>query len=371
MSERKKHVLIVMVGISPAVITETVYALCKEKADPPDEVIVYTTSTGKKKITQELFNSQNNVWIEMLSELGQTGKIKFGIPSIKEILIAKNGITEVCNDITSDDENKAMADFLLQEIRGYTDNPGVKISFSIAGGRKSMSAMGALVMSLVGRHCDKLYHILVEEGFENPRLEPPFFYPKDGDMYPEKNKRSCDVKLSLMEIPVVLCRYWFHDKYKDITDYTDLVNTINRAQIEIKLDFKDHSIMYFDQKIKTNFLEFLLYRFFVERYKENEKYVCNKKDRIEEIGEEFDSYLDKWGIEIEMKSKSNPHGKGVSYHDKVKQESIKGEALRKNISKLNAKLTAVSPQLKISQGTNNWDIDTNIPKDSIKFINQE
>ena len=349
MSERKKHVLIVMVGISPAVITETVYALCKEKADPPDEVIVYTTSTGKNKIAQELFNPKNNVWTEMLSELGQTGKIKFGIPSIKEILIAKDGITEVCNDITSDDENKAMADFLLQEIRGYTDNPGVKISFSIAGGRKSMSAMGALVMSLVGRHCDKLYHILVEEGFENPRLEPPFFYPKDGDMYPEKNKRSCDVKLSLMEIPVVLCRYWFHDRYKDITDYTDLVNTINRAQIEIKLDFKDHSIVYFDQKIKTNYLEFLLYRFFVERYKNNVEYGYERKDHIKEIEEEFDASLDEWGILVEKKNRINSHGKGVSFHDKVKQESIKSEALRKNISKLNKKLNAVSPQLKISQ----------------------
>lgn len=47
MDGEKKHLLIVMVGTSPAVITETVYALCKEKSDPPDEVIVYTTSKGK------------------------------------------------------------------------------------------------------------------------------------------------------------------------------------------------------------------------------------------------------------------------------------------------------------------------------------
>lgn len=304
----------------------------------------------------------------MLSELGLKGKITFGPRLIKEILIAKNGIPEVCEDITSDDENRAMADFLLQEIRGYMDNPGTRVSFSIAGGRKSMSAMGALVMSLIGRRSDKLYHILVEEGFEDPRLIPPFFYPRQGDEYPEKNKKSLDVKLSLMEIPVVHCRYWFQDKYKEITDYTALVNSINREQIEIKLDFKDHSIWYFDQQIRTNYLEFLLYRMFVERHLEKLSYYTAGTERIQEIAEEFDSYLDHWGIPYDNEKSS---GNGKSLHDKVRKENIKPEALRKNISKLSQKLSQVDERLKIAQGTNNWMINDNIPAESIKFINQD
>ena len=369
MDGRKKHLLIVMVGTSPAVITETVYALCQEKKEPPDKVIVYTTSTGKKKIIQELFSSAGSIWSQMLDQMNLTGKIECGPASIEEIRIARNGITEFCNDITSDEENNAMADFLLQEIRSYTDNPDWKISLSIAGGRKSMSAMGALVMSLISRRGDKLYHILVEEGFENPKLSPPFFYPKKGDEYPAQNKQSIDVKLSLMEIPIVHCRYWFQDKNRDFPDYTSLVERINQEQIKIKLDFKDNTIWYFDQHIKTNFTEFQLYRMFVEMHRENWQYGTNGKKRIGELSDEFESYLDSWGIELE--ERNSEQVQGVSLKNKIKKSNLSPEALRRNISKLSVKLEKADTRLKISQGTNEWSIAPNIPIANIEEINKE
>ena len=42
-----KHILLISVGISPAVITETVYALYKAN-DLPDEVVVITTSMKRR-----------------------------------------------------------------------------------------------------------------------------------------------------------------------------------------------------------------------------------------------------------------------------------------------------------------------------------
>ena len=369
MDGRKKHLLIVMVGTSPAVITETVYALCQEKKEPPDKVIVYTTSTGKKKIIQELFSSAGSIWSQMLDQMNLTGKIEFGPASIEEIRIARNGITEFCNDITSDEENNAMADFLLQEIRSYTDNPDWKISLSIAGGRKSMSAMGALVMSLISRRGDKLYHILVEEGFENPKLSPPFFYPKKGDEYPEQNKQSIDVKLSLMEIPIVHCRYWFQDKYRDIPDYTSLVNRINEEQLEIRLDFNDYTIWFCNKQIKTNFLQFQLYRMFVALHKEEDHWLYYEQPTLEDLADHFQERLKDWGIELE--EEASEQVQGYAPKNKIKKSNLEIGALRRNISKLSRKLEEADERLKISQGQSSWRIDLNIPSDNIKEINNK
>ena len=166
------------------------------------------------------------------------------------------------------------------------------------------------------------------------------------------------------------CRYWFHDKYKNISDYTTLVQAINQDQIEVKLDFKDHTIWYFDKQVKTNFFEFVLYYFFVYRHIENITYDADldKENRLEEeIIPELEGFLEDENISV----KDEKPSKGYSPKDFICKENLEVDSLRKNISKLNDKLKEVNAVLKISHGKNNWLIDPNIPRESIIFVNKQ
>ncbi len=63
-----KNILITVTGMSPAIITETVYSLARESPIMiPDKIIAITTTSGKACIVKELFES--NVWSQMLKDL--------------------------------------------------------------------------------------------------------------------------------------------------------------------------------------------------------------------------------------------------------------------------------------------------------------
>ena len=78
--DNRKHILLITTGMSPAVITETVYALHKA-GDFPDEVIAITTSMGQNEIIRQLFG-EDQIWKSMLKECDLVGKISFGEANI-------------------------------------------------------------------------------------------------------------------------------------------------------------------------------------------------------------------------------------------------------------------------------------------------
>ncbi len=90
---KKKHILIAMVGMSPAVLTETVYALYKQK-DTPDEVWVVTTQKGKETVQKALWGEQK-VWEELQKAVGK--KIQFGDARFK--LFEDNATTYLNSDV--------------------------------------------------------------------------------------------------------------------------------------------------------------------------------------------------------------------------------------------------------------------------------
>ncbi len=65
----RTHILICLCGMSPAVVTETVYALA-QSGDPPAQVIVITTSAGEAVLREKLWDS--GVWaaLEKATENG-------------------------------------------------------------------------------------------------------------------------------------------------------------------------------------------------------------------------------------------------------------------------------------------------------------
>lgn len=170
-SPTPRRILMCVSGMSPAVITETLYALVKQ-AEPfvPDEIHVVTTIDGKKKVLVDLLHPTTGHFHRFMQEHLPGHNIRFDDLTIHVI---KQGNEELA-DITTDAHNKAAADTLYRVMRDIKSVPGTVLHASVAGGRKSMSFYMGHVFSLLAQPQDVLTHVLVTEPFEGV---PGFYYP--------------------------------------------------------------------------------------------------------------------------------------------------------------------------------------------------
>ncbi|MBR1921674.1 MAG: TIGR02584 family CRISPR-associated protein [Kiritimatiellae bacterium] len=152
MTSAKRTVLVAGMGVSPAVLTNAIWALAhSERPVVPDEVVVFITKNGKSPLKKELFD--NGVWADMLKVLAREGidserKLVFGETSIRSIPDAHGNEID---DLRTGEDNLRAADFMLAQLRQYTEDSGVELHVSIAGGRKTMSALLLSCMTLLGR----------------------------------------------------------------------------------------------------------------------------------------------------------------------------------------------------------------------------
>lgn len=225
----KSVVLVACVGTSPAVLTETVWALAHETVPVvPEKVVVITTSTGRDRVVSELLAGDDPVWSQMNKALFKNpDRIKLGTTDIRVIPDANNNEAD---DLRSADDNMRAADFMLRVLRQYTEDPDTVVCASIAGGRKTMSALMLSCMSLLGREDDKVYHVLTTP--EAMSFRPKFYFPCKGSFeYNEAGKTKKitggKVKIELFEVPFVPIRGWFKEKYKGLPpSYERLVGMI-------------------------------------------------------------------------------------------------------------------------------------------------
>lgn len=239
-----------LIGLSPAVLTETVFGLYAEsEPDIPDRIVVVTTTTGKKRLGDALFTGGG--WSMLVHELRRIYGAHIKIPQF--------GPAEACirvipsadqqrdlTDIQTAADNEAAADFMLQLVRSLSDDGRNRIIASIAGGRKSMGALLVGIMSLVGGFGDRIVHVLVDEPWE--RL-PQFYFPSCPGSFqcPLTARRldSRDARLTLADVPFVPLRYLFTDEVKRAANrYDSLVKVVrNRAldvdsELELNIDLK-------------------------------------------------------------------------------------------------------------------------------------
>ena len=179
--EDSETVFVAVCGQSPAILTETVWALAHETPPLiPGRVIVLTTTAGRKMIERELFGPEQ-VWAKLRQALGATPRqLRFGVTADSIRLFPKPDQSADLADIQTMADNAVVADTILECLRGIADNPHTRIIASIAGGRKTMSVLMAFCLGLIARPKDRLCHVLVSPPFDDPRLEPRFFYPLKG-----------------------------------------------------------------------------------------------------------------------------------------------------------------------------------------------
>ena len=243
----RRSILSASIGTSPGVLTNAVWALAHQAVPViPDEVVVLMTKDGKESLRRALF--EEGVWNEMLSDmrrekLDTDGKLVFGEASIHMIPDRKGNEID---DLRTGDDNLRAADFMLGELRKYTEDNGTELHVSIAGGRKTMSALLLSCMTLLGREDDKVYHVLLPQEFEGGTT-PVFYYPKRSMRFKSrvtgKSYLGGKVKCELFEVPFVRMRGWYQDKFKMLPpSYRTLISRVQEvappavAYPEIEID---------------------------------------------------------------------------------------------------------------------------------------
>jgi len=200
-----RRVLLAVTGLSPQIVTETLYALAVDHQPVwiPTEIRIITTRPGAE-VAQQALLSNDPGWFHRLREDYRLPEIMFGTENIYVI----TGQDETpLDDIVDDAANGAVADFITEQVRAITADPAASLHVSIAGGRKTMGFYIGYALSLVGRAQDRLSHVLVSPLFES---RPEFFYPaphtrvirdRDGQALDAK-----DARVHLGDIPFVRLR---------------------------------------------------------------------------------------------------------------------------------------------------------------------
>ena len=252
-AEARRTILIAGMGTSPAILTETVWALAHQKpAVVPDEIVVLTTRSGKDVLRSAVMSGTPSIWERLKAGLRKEkididGKLLFGDASIRIIPDAQG--TEA-GDLRTGEDNLRAADFMLGQVRQYTESSDTVLLASIAGGRKTMSALLFSCMTLLGREDDRVYHVLIPPECECG-MEPPFFFPQRGVTHHLLDKgrptgkkiASAKIGIELFEVPFVRMRGWYQENFKTIPpSYHTLISRVQtvappaRTYPKIKID---------------------------------------------------------------------------------------------------------------------------------------
>ncbi|QLH50791.1 MAG: TIGR02584 family CRISPR-associated protein [Candidatus Accumulibacter cognatus] len=205
--EYPRRILIAVTGLSPQIVTETLYALAvAPTASPfiPTEIHLISTRSGAEKARLALLSEEPG-WFHRLSRDYALPPIHFSADTI-HVLEDVNG--KPLEDIRSPEDNRRAADGITGIIREFTADPDCALHVSIAGGRKTMGFFLGYALSLYGRPQDKLSHVLVSEPFE---ASLGFYYPTPAshvlEMPGGRLVDSAQAQITLAELPFVSLRH--------------------------------------------------------------------------------------------------------------------------------------------------------------------
>lgn len=242
---RYKEVLVCVIGGTPQIITETLYALANK--EPPvyiDEIFIITTSTGKKQIENALIKK------EILKQF----LVEYNLPPLEikplQIIVIKDKNNNEIDDIRDSSQSEATADTTIALIKELTKDSSTRLHCCLTGGRKTMSFYLGSAMELFGRPHDRLYHVLVSAEFES---NPEFFYKPKGEKFikcrlPDgtvKEVSTENAKIELMELPFVRLsgKIQLHgESFKELIQETQTEIDLGGFQPEITLFIKERKL---------------------------------------------------------------------------------------------------------------------------------
>lgn len=200
-----RRILLAVTGLTPQVVTETLYAMAVQAEDKfiPTEVHVITTQEGSERARLSLLDPLTGQFHAFCKDYGISG-VSFPLENIHVI---ENGAGNALADIRSPEDNLRAADYIMHFVRDFCRDETSALHVSIAGGRKSMGFFVGYALSLFGRAQDALSHVLVNDPFES--LPEFFFPPFEGKVLYSRSGRpvhTSDARIMLADIPFVRLR---------------------------------------------------------------------------------------------------------------------------------------------------------------------
>ena len=162
-----KKILTALCGKTPQIVTEALYAL-HEQGRFPSRVVILTTEEGRELCRTQLLHPEHGRIARLLADIG----LSPGSLSVTEadILTPRRRVA----DIVTEEDSRAFFELCLETVFSLARDHGTELLFSIAGGRKTMSAALALAAQCYARPQDSMFHVLVPPELES---NPKFFYP--------------------------------------------------------------------------------------------------------------------------------------------------------------------------------------------------
>ena len=267
----ERRILLMVAGHSPAIITETLYALPANQK--PTEIRIITTTSGKNILKEQLLGA-NNI-IEQLCKAHEIPVPLFDESCIY-VIAPKDG--DELKDIQTEAENEITADFITTKVRELTQDNDCSLHVSIAGGRKTMTYYLGYALSVFGRIQDRMSHVLVEDRY----AIQGFFYPtkeshiltnsRTGEKFDAK-----DVKVMLGQLPFIRLRDGLTDDLLNKQDlsYSDIIEIAQRQlnPLSVVVVAGNPPILRCGNKdIKLEIAEFAQYLWLLEQHCKDSSY---------------------------------------------------------------------------------------------------
>lgn len=265
-----RRVLLAVCGLSPQIVTETLYALATQPGAAgtpfiPTEVHLITTVEGAVRANLSLLSDDPGWFYKLCADYKLQG-ISF---NISHIHVMRNAQGQEMDDIRTGQDNRDAANFITAQVRAFTADADCALHVSIAGGRKTMGFYLGYALSLYGRDQDRLSHVLVSAPFESSW---EFFYPTPySRVLQTRDNQLADTataQVSLAEIPFVRLRHGLSaDLLASNISFDESVQAVSQTitPAHLTLYVRDRCIKAGDKLIKLPPSELALLAVFARR----------------------------------------------------------------------------------------------------------
>lgn len=330
-----RRILLAVTGMSPQVVTETLYALYTEQGFVPTEIRIITTQQGKVRVVHDLLghpdSGSTGHFHRFCHDYGLTGQIAFDESHISLISDA-DGVP--LPDIRTPEENGQAADCIARLVKEACADDHAAVHVSIAGGRKSMGFFIGYALSLFARPQDRLSHVLVSAPFESNHQ---FFYPPPSSRKiasaQGEELDAAEAKVMLADIPLVRLRDGLPESL--LTGLKGYSATVTAAQTTMEpplLQFDLHlaQVSFGNTSIKLSPTQFCVYALLAQFRLADESMNFIDDSCVQAF---IALYAKAFG---ERSGRFQPAVDAVS---KATDSELRAEYFRPHISKINAILT--------------------------------
>ena len=263
----ERRILVSVTGMTPQVVTETLYALVEEEKTVPTEIHLVTTANGRNRALRDLLDSQTGQFHAFCRDRSLTGRIRFDETMIHVI---ESAAGERLSDIRTPEDNTRAADLIVRLMQAFCSDEKAQVFVSLAGGRKTMSFFAGYALSLFGRPQDRLSHVLVSEPFENNR---DFFYPSQTPRTifnaAGEPLDASQAQVAMADIPFVRLRSGLPEAL--LTGKTGYSETVQEAQqrivppVSLRFDVKNREVFCSSTPVAMQPLDFAVYLWLAQR----------------------------------------------------------------------------------------------------------